>query len=130
MPNQPVPVIELLRAAYAAFNARDIDAALALMTPDVAWPRAFKGGFVHGPEEVRTYWTEQWSEINPHVEPVAFYPQDTDRILVDVHQVVRDMAGVVVADEHVGHCFSIFQGLIQQMEVHPLPQSNESAKPS
>jgi ketosteroid isomerase-like protein len=27
--------IELLRAAYAAFNARDIGAALILMTPDV-----------------------------------------------------------------------------------------------
>jgi hypothetical protein len=25
MPNQPVPETELLRAAYAAFNARDID---------------------------------------------------------------------------------------------------------
>src|SRR3546814_13394983 len=59
--------IQLLRAAYAAFNARDIDAALALMTPDVAWPRAFKGGFVRGHEEVRAYWTEQWSEIDPQL---------------------------------------------------------------
>ncbi len=31
MSNQPAREIELLRAAYAAFNARDIDAALALM---------------------------------------------------------------------------------------------------
>ena len=38
---------------------RDIDAALALMTPDVEWPRAFKGGFVRGREEIRAYWTEQ-----------------------------------------------------------------------
>jgi hypothetical protein len=36
MSDQPAPEISLLRAAYAAFNARDIDAALALMTPDVA----------------------------------------------------------------------------------------------
>ena len=36
MSDQPAPEIELLRAAYVAFNARDIDAALALMTPDVA----------------------------------------------------------------------------------------------
>jgi len=36
MPDHTAPEIELLRAAYAAFNARDIDAALALMTPDVA----------------------------------------------------------------------------------------------
>ena len=63
MPNQPTPETELRRAAYVAFNARDIDAALALMTPDVAWPMAFKGGFVCGPEEVRAYWTEQWSRL-------------------------------------------------------------------
>ena len=127
MPNQPAPEIELLRAAYVAFNARDIDAALALMTPDVAWPRAFKGGFVRGPEEVRAYWTEQWSEIDPHVEPVAFHLEDAGRILVDVHQVVRDVAGAVVADEHVGHRFTLDRGLIQMMEVHPLPTSSDSA---
>ena len=97
------------------------------MTPDVAWPRAFKGGFVHGPEEVRAYWTEQWSEINPHVEPVAFYPENADWILVDVHQVVRDMTGTVIADEHVGHRFTINRGLIQIMEVYPHPQSSQGA---
>ena len=127
MSDQPVPQIKLLRAAYAAFNARDIDAALALMTPDVTWPRAFKGGFVQGPEEVRAYWTEQWSEINPHVEPVAFHPESVDRILVDVHQVVRDMAGTVIADEHVGHRFTIDHGLIQRMDVCPLPQFSQGA---
>lgn len=55
MPNQSELEIALLRAACAAFNARDIDAVLALMTSDVGWPRAFKGGFVVGPEEVRDY---------------------------------------------------------------------------
>ena len=115
--------MELLRAAYTAFNARDIDAALALMTPGVAWPRAFKGGFVRGSEAVRAYWTEQWSEINPHVEPLAFNPEDTGQILVEVHQVVRDLAGAVLADECVGHRFTIEHGLIQAMEVCSLPSS-------
>ena len=127
MPDQPAPEIELLRAAYAAFNARDIDAALALMTPDVAWPKAFKGGFVRGPEEVRAYWTEQWSEINPHVEPVAFHPEDAGQVLVKVYQVVRDLAGAVLASEHVGHRFTIEHGLIQAMEVCPLPSSGLGA---
>ncbi len=127
MTNQSASEIKLLRAAYTAFNARDIDAALATMTPDVAWPRAFKGGFVRGPDEVRAYWTEQWSEINPHVEPVAFYPQDAGHILVDVHQVVRDLAGAVLADEHVGHRFTLAHGLIQAMEVGPLPSSTPKA---
>ena len=123
MPN-PALEIELLRAAYAAFNARDIDAALALMTPDVHWPKAFKGGFARRTEEVRAYWTEQWSEIDPHVEPVAFHTEDAGKILVEVHQVVRDLAGAVLADEYVGHHFTIEHGLIQSMEVCPLPSSD------
>ncbi|MEH1939855.1 MAG: nuclear transport factor 2 family protein [Nostoc sp.] len=127
MPDQPALLIELLRAAYAAFNARDIDAALALMTPDVNWPKAFKGGSALGHEGVRAYWTEQWSEINPHVEPVTFHPEEAGRILVEVHQVVRDLAGAVLADEHVGHRFTIAQGLIQDMEVCPLPSSRHTA---
>ena len=118
---------DLLRAAYAAFNARDIDAALALMTPDVAWPKAFKGGFVRGPEEVRAYWTEQWSEIDPHVEPVSFHPDAAGRIAVVVHQVVRDLAGTLLADDQVGHHFTLENGLIQAMEVGPLPASISNA---
>lgn len=120
MPDQPTPEIERLRVAYAAFNARDIDAVLVLMTPDVAWPRAFKGGYVRGPEAVRAYWTEQWSEIDGHVEPIAFNPEKGGQILVEVHQVVRDLAGAVLADEHVGHRFTFKDGLIKAMEVCPI----------
>ncbi len=93
------------------------------MTTDVTWPKAFKGGFVHGHEEIRAYWTEQWAEIDPHVEPVAFYPQDAAQVLVDVRQIVRSLAGSVLADEHVGHRFTIKDGLIQAMEVCPLPMA-------
>jgi ketosteroid isomerase-like protein len=92
MPNQPPPETELLRAAYAVFNARDIGAALALMTPDMEWPRPFNG-FVHGPEEIRAYWTQQWGEVSRHVEPVAFHQDNAGQILVEVHQVVRDLPG-------------------------------------
>jgi hypothetical protein len=113
--------IELLRATYAAFNARDIDAAIGNMTADVAWPKAFKGGFVRGPQEIRAYWTEQWGEIDPHVEPVSFHPQDEGQILIDVHQVVRDLGGALLADEHTGHLFTFEEGLISKMEIRPLP---------
>lgn len=124
MSNKSTTEIYLLRAAYTAFNARDLDAALALMTPDVHWPRAFKGGFVRGPEKVRAYWVEQGSEINAHVEPVAFHSEKDGLILVDVHQVVRDLAGTVLADEHVGHRYTIENGLIKLMEICPLPLSD------
>ncbi len=117
----------MLRAAYAAFNARYIDAALATMAADVAWPKAFKGGFVRGHHEVRAYWTEQWSEIDPRVEPTAFHPEGGGHILVDVHQFVRDRAGVLLADVHVGHRFTLQSGLIQAMEVCSLPSPGEGA---
>ena len=34
----------LIEQAYSAFNKRDIEGALALMTDDVSWPRASEGG--------------------------------------------------------------------------------------
>lgn len=107
----------LLGAVYAAFNARDIDAALALMSDDVAWPRAFKGGFVVGHDAVRAYWTEQWGEIDPHVTPLAFHDEADGRVRVDVHQVVRALDGAVLADETVAHRFTVGAGRIQKLEV-------------
>ena len=128
MTNQTSPEYELLRAAYEAFNSRDIDAALALMAPTVSWPRAFKGGFVRGADEVRAYWTEQWSEIDPTVEPVAFHTEDSKHISVEVHQVVRDLTGAIIADGHVEHRFTLDDGLIQMMEVQsPATNQNEEA---
>jgi ketosteroid isomerase-like protein len=35
---------ELLKAAYRAFNARDIEGVLALMAPNVDWPNGMEGG--------------------------------------------------------------------------------------
>ena len=51
----------------------------------------------------------------------SFYPEDAGRIVVEVHQVVRDLAGAILADERVGHCFTLEHGLIQSMEVCSLP---------
>jgi|SRR5215469_14292667 len=61
----------LIERAHSAFNKRDIDGALALMTQDVSWPKASEGGKVIGKEAIRAYWTRQWSEFEPHVEPLA-----------------------------------------------------------
>ena len=107
----------LLQKAYAAFNARDIDAALATMKPGVEWPNGMEGGTVHGHEGVRAYWTRQWSMINPHVDPVSFDPDKSGRIVVGVHQVVRDLTGKVLMDRMVEHVYSLEDGLIRSMEI-------------
>jgi ketosteroid isomerase-like protein len=77
-----------LREMYAAFNACDIDALLEQMTADVDWPNAWEGGRVHGHDEVRDYWSRQWSMIDPSVEPVAFNVRPEGRVAVEVDQVV------------------------------------------
>jgi len=62
----------LLQRAYSAFNARDLDGALATMSPDVVWPNGMEGGVVHGHDGVRAYWSRQWGMVDPHVDPVSF----------------------------------------------------------
>ena len=109
--------IELLKKAYSAFNARDMDSALATMKPDVVWPNGMEGGVVHGHDGVRAYWTRQWSMINPHVEPRTFTPDSSGRIVVGVHQVVRDLSGEVLQDRMVEHVYTLKDGLIQTMDI-------------
>ena len=107
----------LLERIYDAFNARDLDSALATMHADVDWPNGMEGGRVHGHAGVRDYWTRQWLAIDPHVEPVRFATDAAGRIIVDVHQVVRDRAGVVKADEMVRHVYVLVDGLIRSMQI-------------
>jgi organic hydroperoxide reductase OsmC/OhrA len=123
MPAIPTDLEQLLRSAYAAFNARDLDAAIALMTPDVDWPNAVEGGRVHGHAAVREYWTRQFRQVDPHVEPRSLRATaDGDgRIAVDVHQVVRSLDGAIVADNRVIHEYTVRDGLIERMDVVEQP---------
>jgi hypothetical protein len=108
---------EMLKEAYVAFNRRDVDAVLALMQPDVDWPNGMEGGRVHGHDEVKAYWTRQWGMLNPHVEPVRMEDDKTGKVVVDVHQVVRDLSGNILIDQVVLHVYSLRDGLIAQMEI-------------
>jgi hypothetical protein len=38
-----------------------------------------EGGYVHGREGVREYWTRQWAIVGPHVEPLSFDRARMDR---------------------------------------------------
>ena len=108
---------ELLRRAYEAFNARDVDAALALMHPDVDWPNGMEGGRVLGRAAVREYWTRQFEVIDSRVEPEGFTTDAEGRVVVDVHQVVRDTAGELLSDGRVEHVYTIRDGLVERMEI-------------
>ena len=112
-----MPYERQLESLYAAFNARDIEALLAAMTDDVDWPNAWEGGRLHGTEEVRAYWTRQWQEIDPRVEPVAFTRRPNGGVAVDVQQVVRTRDGVLMSESLVRHVYSFRGGLVAHMDV-------------
>jgi ketosteroid isomerase-like protein len=113
----PHPPAALVREAYAAFNARDIEGALALMQPDVDWPNELDHTRVHGHAAVRAYWTHQFRVIDPNVEPTNISADADGRLLVDVHQVVRDLDGNVVTDVTVRHIYLLRDGLVARMDV-------------
>ena len=109
--------IELLRAAYAAFNARNADAVLATMSIDITLPNQMEGGYVQGHQAIRAYWERQWAVIHPYDEPVAFSRETAESVLVDVHQVVRDLTGTVLSDQRLRHRCTIENDLIQTVEL-------------
>jgi ketosteroid isomerase-like protein len=112
--------IELLRSAYAAFNAREIETVVAMMHDNVDWPNGMEGGRVLGKSAVRHYWTRQFQVVSSRVEPESFRTEADSRIAVDVHQVVHDLGGKLLADQMVQHVYEIRDGLIRNMEIRSL----------
>jgi hypothetical protein len=111
------PLEYLLKKAYAAFNMRDIEAALATMHPAIEWPKAFEGGYISGHAEIRSYWTRQWMEINPWVEPIKFTERPDGTIEVAVQQLVKSLDGEVLFDGLVKHVYTVQAGLLRKMDI-------------
>jgi len=118
----------ILEQAYSAFNKRDIDGALALMTEDVSWPKASEGGKVIGKEEIRAYWTRQWSEFDVHVEPLEITEEEGGKVRVKVHQRVKNFQGEVLWDGEVFHVFTVNSDLIAAMDLGD--EDNATAGPT
>jgi SnoaL-like domain len=108
---------QFLRHVYRRFNARDVETVLAATHQDVTWANGMEGGYVAGRDGVRSYWTRQWSIIDPHVEPVEFSKGPGGETIVRVHQVVRDLDGGLLADREVRHIFHIEDGLIKRFDI-------------
>ncbi len=102
---------------YAAFNRRNAEGVLAMMSDEVDWPNAWKGGRLIGREAVREYWTAQWAEIDPQVEPLSVIERPDGRLAVAVRQVVRSPGGEVVSDGEVVHVYRLDDELIRRMDV-------------
>src|SRR3954454_22323055 len=114
-----MPEAELvLRAAYRAFNRRDVEAAIELMDPEVDWPNAWEGGRVVGRAAVRDYWRRKVEAISSKLEPEGFTEEADGSVTVDVHQVVHDTnTGEPISDSRVRHRYWLEDGLVARMDV-------------
>lgn len=121
------PEIEQLRGAYAAFNRREIESVLALMHSNVDWPNGMEGGRVVGKAAVREYWKRQFEVLDSRVEPQGFATEADGRIAVQVHQVVHDKQGKLLADQMVLHVYELRDGLIASMEIRSGSTLNSSS---
>jgi hypothetical protein len=87
------------------------------MSENVSWPKASEGGRVIGKEEIRSYWSRQWKEFDPHVAPIEVIDRGAGKIDVRVHQLVRSLGGAVLSDSEVWHVYTIADGLIERMDI-------------
>ena len=107
----------LIKKAYSAFNSRDIETALSTFDAEVQWPKAFEGGYVTGHDEIRKYWTKQWSEINPNVEPIGLNMRQNGTLEVEVHQIVKDLEGNQLFNGRVKHIYTLQDNLLRKMDI-------------
>jgi ketosteroid isomerase-like protein len=119
---------DVLMEVYRAFNARDIDAVLNHLAPDVDWPNGMTGGREHGRAAVRSYWERQWREIDPRVEPMQIDFDADGNAHVRVHQLIKSRDGAVLEDRKIEHVYAFdgpFIGRMNIVEADPDPETDE-----
>ena len=101
---------------YKDFNDRKIDLVISKMTGDVKWANGMDGGYVHGHDAVKDYWTRQFTMVSLKVSPLEI-EAGKDIVKIKVHQVVHDLNGNLLADELVYHLFHLQENKIAVFEI-------------
>jgi hypothetical protein len=95
---------------------------------DVVWANGMDGGYVHGREAIRAYWTRQRSMVSSYVEPVGFHRTADGAIVAEVRQTIRDLEGEPLQgqthglkDKIVGHLFRLRNGKVARFDIQDAP---------
>jgi ketosteroid isomerase-like protein len=111
-------IISQLRAAYAAFNRGDFNAAVAALDPKIEWTEPLEfpgGGTYHGREAVEKYLMQSragWAEGSS--EPERFITAG-DRIVVFVHARFRPKESTEWQEVKLADVYSVRKRKIVQM---------------
>jgi SnoaL-like domain len=103
-----------LQNLYEAFNKGELETIVSAMHPDVKWANGVEGGFVYGQDAVREYWSNQYKVIQVQLEALKFETDESNRNVVTVHQIVRDLQGNLLVDTTVEQIFTIENDYLAQ----------------
>jgi hypothetical protein len=112
-----IPNEEFLRKLYDNFNKREIEIVLSMIVEDVKWANGLEGGFIYGRDNVREYWRKQFEVFNPQLEILKIETDETGHLIVNVHQIVKDLKGELLAEKTVKQIFTFEDGLIRTFEI-------------
>ena len=104
----------LLSNAYAAYNSRDLDGLLAVVSEDVDWPDGRNR--LRGKAAVEAYWTNQWKRTRTFDRLVAFDHRPA-RVAVRINQIVWSCADSVISSGSFTHVHQIQNGRIVRMDI-------------
>lgn len=107
----------VLIGLWQALNARDLDAATALLHPDVEWFDMLNEEWLHGAQAVRGFWERAFGLIKARSTLLNVETDDEDRIHVTVLHAVSSIADRPWTEEKVTHIYSFRDNLISRMDV-------------
>jgi len=109
-------IFELLTKLYPEFNARNIEQIMPHFAVCADWPNGMTGGREVGHDAIRAYWTHQWTIVNSQVTPIS-YRVVGDKVVLEVHQLVKDIEGSTLSDSIVYHAYTFADGKITRMDI-------------
>ena len=106
----------LVIALFDAFNARDLDAAKALIHPDADWPDVFSEGRIQGRDQILAMWSQQFRQFSPECFLIEMTALPDGRRRVRTNHVVRNLDGRIFTDEQATMTYKFRDGLIVRID--------------
>ncbi|WGM39418.1 nuclear transport factor 2 family protein [Caulobacter sp. NIBR1757] len=107
----------LLLRFYKAIDARNVDAVMAQLHPDVDFPDQLnEDRRLHGAAAVRAYYERAFGLIAGENALSAFHPRPDGTVEVRVHHHVTSLDGALWHEGPVDYCFGFRDGLIARLD--------------
>jgi hypothetical protein len=105
--------IDTVRRMYDAYNARQMDAALADLHADVEWDGGAEG-MLHGKEAVERHWRSQWRDVDAKVY-IQSSAWKNSSLVLQVRLEVATPRGV--SEQHIQNAITFSDGLVASLRI-------------